>query len=56
MKASQFRTLARDFVGFGVAPPAEACLTDATHSITLVFSDILPPRRELSFIFTWPGH
>ena len=54
MRATQFRTVARDFVGFGVAPHAEACLSDAAHSITLVFSDILPPRRELSFVFTWP--
>jgi hypothetical protein len=54
MQTKQLRTIARDFVGFGVAPHAEACLTDSPHSITLVFSDVLPPRRELSFVFTWP--
>jgi hypothetical protein len=54
MLAKPPRTVARDFVGFGVAPNAEACLTDAPHSITLVFSDVLPPKRELSFVFTWP--
>jgi hypothetical protein len=54
MQAKQLRTVARDFIGFGVAPHAEACLTDLPHSITLVFSDVLPPRRELSFVFTWP--
>jgi subtilisin family serine protease len=54
MQAKQFRTLARDFVGFGIPASAETCLTDAQHSITLVFSDTLPPRRELSFVFTWP--
>jgi hypothetical protein len=54
MRAKQFRTIARDFVGFGVPLHAEACLTDAPHSITLVFSDVLPPSRELSFVFTWP--
>ena len=54
MLAKPLRTVARDFVGFGVPPHAEACLTDAPHSITLVFSDVLPPKRELSFVFTWP--
>ena len=54
MQAKQLRTVARDFVGFGVAPHAEACLTDSPHSVTLVFSDVLPPRREMSFVFTWP--
>lgn len=54
MQAKQLRTVARDFIGFGVTPHAEACLTDSPHSITLVFSDVLPPRRELSFVFTWP--
>lgn len=54
MRAKKLRAVARDFVGFGVAPHAEGCLTDRPHSITLVFSDVLPPRRELSFVFTWP--
>jgi subtilase family protein len=54
MLAKPLRTVARDFVGFGVPPHAEACLTDVPHSITLVFSDVLPPKRELSFVFTWP--
>lgn len=54
MRAKPFRTVARDFVGFGVPQHSDACLTDEPHSITLVFSDVLPPRRELCFIFTWP--
>jgi hypothetical protein len=54
MRANQYRTVARDFIGFGVAPHAEACLTDAPHSITLLFADTLAARRELSFVFTWP--
>ncbi|MBZ9910309.1 MULTISPECIES: S8 family peptidase [Mesorhizobium] len=52
--AKPLRTVARDFVGFGVPRHADACLSDDLNSITLVFADILPPRRELSFIFTWP--
>ncbi len=54
LRAKPLRTVARDFVGFGVPVHAEATLSDDPHSITLVFADILPPRRELSFIFTWP--
>ncbi len=52
--AKPLRSVARDFVGFGVPVHAEATLSDEPHSITLVFADTLPPRRELSFIFTWP--
>ncbi|GGF35603.1 hypothetical protein GCM10011321_28360 [Youhaiella tibetensis] len=54
LKAKPLRAVARDFVGFGVPVQAERALSDDPHSITLVFSDILPPRRELSFVFTWP--
>lgn len=54
MRAKQLKTVARDFVGFGIPQDAEACLTDQPHSITLVFADVLPPKRELSFVFTWP--
>ena len=53
-QAQQLRTIARDFVGFGIAPPSQTCLTDTPNSITLVFADVLPPQRELSFVFTWP--
>jgi hypothetical protein len=52
--ARQFRTIARDFVGFGIPGHAQRCLSDDPHSITLVFSDVLPPRRELAFVFSWP--
>jgi hypothetical protein len=46
--------VARDFVGFGMAPPAEVCLADNPYAVTLVFSEVLRARRELEFIFTWP--
>ena len=48
------RHVARDFVGFGLPPPAMACLSDSQHSITLVFSETLMDRRELKFLFSWP--
>ena len=46
--------VARDFVGFGMAPPADICLSDEANSVTLVFSETLAVRRELQFIFAWP--
>lgn len=54
LQAKALAAVARDFVGFGVPVHAERALTDEPHSITLVFADTLPPRRELSFVFTWP--
>ncbi len=54
LQAKPLRTIVRDFVGFGIPGHAHKCLSDDLHSITLVFSDVLPPRRELSFIFSWP--
>ena len=54
MQHAALRHVAREFVGFGTAPPADACLSDRPHSITLVFSESLASRRELQFVFTWP--
>ena len=48
------RYVARDFVGFGMTQPADQCLSDNAHSITLVFSEILNRRDELRFEFSWP--
>ena len=46
--------MAREFVGFGMAPPADACLADTSHSVTLVFAETLRAKRELEFVFSWP--
>ena len=54
MQHAALRHVAREFVGFGTAPPADACLSDQPHSITLVFSESLASRRELQFVFSWP--
>lgn len=54
MQHTALRHVAREFVGFGTAPPADACLSDRPHSITLVFSESLAIRRELQFVFSWP--
>ncbi|MCY4560148.1 MAG: S8 family peptidase [Chloroflexi bacterium] len=54
MQHAALRHVAREFVGFGTAPPADACLSDRPHSITLVFSEFLASRRELQFVFSWP--
>lgn len=49
------RHVARDFVGFGLAPTADVILTDEAHSITLVFSDRLLAKQRLDFAFAWPS-
>jgi hypothetical protein len=54
LEARPLRTVARDFVGFGIPRHADVCLSDEPHSITLLFADTLHPRRELSFTFAWP--
>lgn len=48
------RHVAREFVGFGLAPPADLLLTDEENAITLAFSEKLMPRRRLEFDFAWP--
>jgi len=48
------RHVARDFVGFGVAPPADLMLNDEPHAVTLVFNDRLLARQRLDFTFAWP--
>ena len=48
------RHVARDFVGFGLTPPADLILNDEPHSVTLVFSDRLLAKQRLDFSFAWP--
>ncbi|WP_439596711.1 S8 family serine peptidase [Falsiroseomonas sp.] len=52
--APKLRHVARDFVGFGLAPPADLLLSDDPHSVTLVFSERLLARQRLDFPFAWP--
>lgn len=53
-KKRALRHVARDFVGFGITPPADTILNDAPHSVTLVFSDRLKAKQRLDFDFAWP--
>ncbi len=46
--------VAREFVGFGRPSPADECLSDNPHSITLVLSESLESQKELQFVFSWP--
>jgi len=48
------RHVSREFVGFGMAPVADAILHDEPHSVTLVFSDRLLAKQRLEFAFAWP--
>ena len=48
------RHVSREFVGFGMAPIADAVLNDEPYSVTLVFSDRLLAKQRLEFPFAWP--
>ena len=48
------RHVSREFVGFGMAPAADAMLNDDPHSVTLVFNERLLAKQRLEFPFTWP--
>ena len=48
------RPVAREFIGFGIPPPADEILHDDPHSVTLVFTDRLLSKQRLEFPFAWP--
>ena len=52
--APKLQHVARDFVGFGLAPPADLLLSDDPHSVTLIFNERLLTRQKLDFPFAWP--
>lgn len=49
------RHIAREFVGFGMAPVADMILNDDPHSVTLVFSERIRNKQRLEFPFAWPA-
>lgn len=55
LNSKPLRHVSREFVGFGMAPDADAMLNDEPHSVTLVFSDRLLVRQQLEFRFAWPS-
>jgi hypothetical protein len=48
------RHVSREFVGFGIAPPADVMLNDEPYSVTLVFNERLLAKQRLEFAFAWP--
>jgi len=48
-------SIRRDLVGFGMPPPAQEFLDGSATSATLVFSDVLQPKKDLFFKFSWPN-
>lgn len=46
--------IAPDFVGYGIPARADAMLVDDPSAITIVFDQLLPVDRILSFDFSWP--
>lgn len=49
------KDVSKDFAGFGIPASVDEMLATDDTSITLVFQDVLPARRELSFDFEWPS-
>lgn len=54
LQHKSLRHISREFVGFGLCPPADVILMDDPFGITLVFSEVLRARQVLTFPFTWP--
>lgn len=54
LNCKALRHVSREFVGFGMAPAADAILNDGPHSVTLVFNDKLLAKQRLEFPFAWP--
>jgi hypothetical protein len=48
------KEVAKQFTGFGIPARCDEMLQTPDHAITLVFSDVLPRKRELEFDFAWP--
>lgn len=47
--------IARDFVGYGLPPPADTLLVDTPSKISLVFDGTLLNKQHLEFMFAWPA-
>jgi len=54
LQHKSLKHISREFVGFGICPPADILLMDDSYGITLVFSEVLRARQVLTFPFTWP--
>jgi len=52
--AKEYASVRRDLVGFGLPKAAEALLEGKSNAATLVFLDVLQPKKDLFFRFRWP--
>jgi hypothetical protein len=52
--AKDYLQVRRDLVGFGLPMPASSLLEGEETSATLVFLDVLQPKKDLFFQFRWP--
>ncbi len=48
-------TLTKYLVGFGMPQASQEILDSGEHAITLVFTNKILPKKELSFDFSWPS-
>ncbi|MEW7848460.1 S8 family peptidase [Massilia aurea] len=54
VSAKDYLQVRRDLVGFGLPMPALNLLEGEQTSATLVFLDVLQPKKDLFFQFRWP--
>jgi hypothetical protein len=54
LRAKDYMHVRRDLVGFGLPMSAAALLEGDEHSSTLVFVDVLQPKKDMFFRFRWP--
>lgn len=54
LKSKDYAQVRRDLVGFGLPLPAADLLEGEETSATLVFQDVLQPKKDLFFRFRWP--
>jgi hypothetical protein len=54
LQSKEYAQVRRDLVGFGLPLPAADLLEGEETSATLVFQDVLQPKKDLFFRFRWP--
>ncbi len=55
LRHESFTGVIKDFIGFGLPPPARDILETEDHTITLVFCSHIQSNQEIHFAFDWPS-
>ena len=54
MKDKNYKDILKDCIGFGMPSSASEILSHDNHSITMIFSNRIFPKKRLSFPLVWP--